>query len=214
MFAGALTATQSHPVRAPGALAPSVLPRARQISLFAPDGEIYAQGEQAGALYRVEFGAVRVYRLHTDGRRQIVAFYFAGETFGLEAGRTHSFFAEATVHTGLSKFTNAPGEVASQELMTLALRSMLHAQEHLLVVSRQSAVEKLGAFLLDVAERQGDLDLIDLQMTRLDIGEYLGMTIETVSRSFSKLRDEGILRLHSAKTVEIIQPEKLALLCK
>ena len=213
MFAGALKSTQPPSVRDPGSFAVSFLPRARQIDLVAPDGEIYAQGEQAGALYRVEFGAVRVYRLHSDGRRQIVAFHLAGETFGLEAGHTHSFFAEATVHTGLSKFTHAPGEMASQELMALALRSMLHAQEHLLVVSRQSAVEKLSAFLLDVAERQGDFDQIDLPMTRVDIGEYLGMTIETVSRSFSKLRDEGILRLHSAKIIEIVQPEKLALLC-
>jgi CRP/FNR family nitrogen fixation transcriptional regulator len=214
MFAGALTATQPHSVRDPDSFAVSFLPRAQQISLFAPDAEIYAQGDQAGALYRVEFGAVRVYRLHSDGSRQIVAFYLVGETFGLEAGRTHSFFAEATVHAGLSKFTNIPGEMAPQELMVLALRSMLHAQEHLLVVSRQSAVERLSAFLLDIAERQGDFDQIDLPMTRVDIGEYLGMTIETVSRSFSKLRDEGILRLHNAKTVEVIQPEKLALLCK
>ena len=213
MFASVLNVTPSHTVRTP-VVVPSFFPRARPISLFAPDGEIYAQGEQAGSLYRVEFGAVRVYRLHTDGRRQIVAFYLAGETFGLEAGKTHSFFAEATVHAGVSTFTSVSGEMVSHELMTLALRSMFHAQEHLLVVSRQSAVEKLGAFLMDIAERQGDLDHIDLQMSRVDIGEYLGMTIETVSRSFSKLRDEGILRLHGAKTVEITQPEKLALLAK
>ncbi len=214
MFAG--THTQTHHRSGPAINSGAVpfLSRVRPISLFAPDGEIYAQGETADALYRVEFGAVRVYRLHTDGRRQIVAFYLAGETFGLEAGRTHSFFAEATVHTGLARFSSFAGEVVTQELMTLALQSMLHAQEHILVVSRQSAIEKLGAFLLDVAERQGDLEHIDLQMTRVDIGEYLGMTIETVSRSFSKLRDEGILRLHGAKSVEILQPAKLALLCK
>jgi|UPI00055D1F03 CRP/FNR family nitrogen fixation transcriptional regulator len=214
MFADAHTQTHRRSGPAINSGGVPFLSRVRPISLFAPDGEIYAQGETADALYRVEFGAVRVYRLHTDGRRQIVAFYFAGETFGLEAGRTHSFFAEATVHTGLATFSSFAGEVVTQELMTLALRSMLHAQEHLLVVSRQSAIEKLGAFLLDVAERQGDLEHIDLQMTRVDIGEYLGMTIETVSRSFSKLRDEGILRLHGAKSVEILQPAKLALLCK
>lgn len=213
MFADALKVTQQRSGQGVG-LEKSYLPRARQINLYNPDAEIYAQGQKAGVLYRVEFGAVRVYRLHADGRRQIVAFHLAGETFGLEAGRTRSFFAEATVHSGVTKFTIAPDEMALQELMTLALRSMLHAQEHLLIVSRQSAVEKLGAFLVDLSERQGDVDHIDLQMTRVDIGEYLGMTIETVSRSFSKLRDEGILRLNGAKTIEIIHPEKLALLCR
>ncbi|URK87771.1 helix-turn-helix domain-containing protein [Rhizobium sp. RCAM05350] len=98
--------------------------------------------------------------------------------------------------------------------MVLALGSMIRAQEHLLVVGRQSAVEKLAAFLVDIAERQGDLEQIDLPMTRVDIGEYLGMTIETVSRSFSRLRDEGILRLHNARTVEFIKPECLRRLCR
>jgi CRP/FNR family nitrogen fixation transcriptional regulator len=189
-------------------------PRPSQITLFQPDGEVYAQGDRSDAIYRVEFGAVRVYRLHADGRRQIVSFHLAGETFGLEAGRIRSFFAEVIVHTGLSKVRSISGESASPELMVLALGSMIRAQEHLLVVGRQSAVEKLAAFLVDIAERQGDLEHIDLPMTRVDIGEYLGMTIETVSRSFSRLRDEGILRLHNARTVEFIKPECLRRLCQ
>ncbi|URK88790.1 cyclic nucleotide-binding domain-containing protein [Rhizobium sp. RCAM05350] len=67
-------------------------PRPSQITLFQPDGEVYAQGDRSDAIYRVEFGAVRVYRLHADGRRQVVSFHLAGETFGLEAGRIRSFF--------------------------------------------------------------------------------------------------------------------------
>ncbi|KQS83143.1 MULTISPECIES: helix-turn-helix domain-containing protein [unclassified Rhizobium] len=212
MFTSARNLTQPSTPAALRPLAGSYPPCVGQIALFAPDAEIFAQGERAGFLYRVEFGAIRVYRLHADGRRQIVAFHLAGETFGLEAGGTHSFFAETTVHTGLSKVSLA-GEMVPQELMALALRSMLHAREHLLVVGRQSALERIGAFLVDIAVRLGDVDTIDLQMTRLDIGDYLGLTIETVSRSFSRLRDEGIVKFHGVKTIEIVQPERLALLC-
>lgn len=213
MYAGALPANDRFP-QTPGTATSPYLPRPRQINLVAPDEEIYRQGDRSGSLYRVEFGAVRVYRLHADGRRQVVSFHLAGETFGLEAGRTRSFFAEAMVHTGLTSAGSTSGETTSQDLMALALREMIRAQEHLLVLGRQSALEKLAAFLLDISERQGDLDPIDLPMTRIDIGDYLGMTIETVSRSFSKFRDEGILRLHNARIVELLRPEKLRQLCR
>jgi CRP/FNR family nitrogen fixation transcriptional regulator len=93
--------------------------------------------------------------------------------------------------------------------MELALKEMIRAQQHLLVVGKQNALEKLAVFLVDLAERQGDLDLIDLPMTRTDIGDYLGMTIETVSRSLSKLRADGILRLRSSRSVEILKSERL-----
>lgn len=212
MYADTLTANHSA-IRVPDRSAIPFLPRVSQITLFAPDDEIYAQGDRSGILYRVEFGAVRVFRLHADGRRQVVSFHLAGETFGLEAGRIHSFFAEAIIRTGLSKIGSMSDQSVSPELMALALGSMVRAQEHLLVVGRQSAVEKVAAFLLDIADRQGDLEHIDLPMTRIDIGEYLGMTIETVSRSFSKLRDEGILRLHGARILELLKPECLRRLC-
>ena len=184
------------------------------ISHVSPGEEIFAQGAGSGKLYRVEFGAVRLYRLTCDGRRQIVAFYLAGETFGLEAAATRAFFADALVHTGLTVAGAAALDGLQKELMTLALKSMIRAQEHLLVISRQSAVERLAAFLLDMMDRQGGLEQIDLPMSRIDIGEYLGMSIETVSRSFSKLRDESVLRLHGARLVEVLSPERLRRLCQ
>lgn len=183
----------------------------RLITTYAADTEIYGQGEIAKCLYRIEFGAVRIFRLLADGRRQVVAFHLAGGTFGFEADRTHCFFAEAMVQTALRTIG---GTANTPELMALALRGMIRAQEHLLVVGRQNAVEKLAVFLVDLAERQGDLDQIDLPMTRVDIGDYLGMTIETVSRSLSKMRDDGILRLRSACCIEILKPQKLRRLCE
>lgn len=174
---------------------------------------IYAQGDRASGLYEIKFGAVRVYRLLCDGRRQIVAFHFAGETFGFEAEGVHGFFAEAIVETGIRKVMNPANSNISPELLSLALRGMVRAQQHLLVVGRQCAMEKLAAFLLDLAERQDDPDCIDLPMTRIDIGDYLGMTIETVSRSLSKLKAAGVIRLHGIRSIELLKPEKLRRLC-
>jgi CRP/FNR family nitrogen fixation transcriptional regulator len=210
----AALSSSHHPIQAPSVIAMPGFCRPQQITLFSADSEIYAQGDRSGTLYRIEFGAVRIYRLLADGRRQVVAFHFAGETFGFEADRTRSFFAETMVETGLRTVGGSTNDQPAPDLMTLALRGMIRAQEHLLVVGRQSAVEKLAVFLIDLAERQGDIDQIDLPMTRTDIGDYLSMTIETVSRSFSKLRASGILRLRTSRCVEILKPEALRRLSK
>jgi CRP/FNR family nitrogen fixation transcriptional regulator len=77
------------------------------------------------------------------------------------------------------------------------------AQEHLLVLGRQSAGERLAAFLLDLAERQGGLEQLELPMSRLDIADYLGLTIETVSRTLTRLKAKGIISLPSLRKVEI-----------
>ncbi|WP_202294715.1 helix-turn-helix domain-containing protein [Mesorhizobium sp. 131-2-1] len=179
------------------------------ISFFPPGSEIYAQGEKAGAFYQVEFGAVRVYRLLADGRRQISAFHLAGETFGFEAGTTHHFFAEAINATGVRVFRLAAGTDMAPQLLPLALKGLTRAQEHLLVLGRQNAIERVAAFLLDMAERQGGLRQVELPMSRVDIGDYLGLTIETVSRVFTKLKEKGVIRLLSLRCVEILKQDVL-----
>ena len=207
MHASAFIAAPHFPARQ--ALLARSFTRPRSVTVYTPETEIYVQGEAAGTLYRIEFGAVRIYRLLADGRRQVVAFHIAGETFGFEAGKVRSFFAESIVSTGLTTVDVDHDGRYSSQLMELALREMIRAQQHLLVVGKQNALEKLAVFLVDLAERQGDLEVIDLPMTRTDIGDYLGMTIETVSRSLSKLRAEGILRLRSSRSVEILKSERL-----
>ncbi|RWC61847.1 helix-turn-helix domain-containing protein [Mesorhizobium sp.] len=179
------------------------------LSFFAAGSEIYAQGEKAGAFYQVEFGAVRIYRLLADGRRQISAFHLAGETFGFEAGTTHHFFAEAINATGVRVFRFAAGMDLSGQLLPLALKGLTRAQEHLLVLGRQNAIERVAAFLVDMAERQGGLRQVELPMSRMDIGDYLGLTIETVSRVFTKLKEKGVIRLVSLRCVEIVRQDVL-----
>lgn len=207
MHASASVASRAFP--APNGLLAKSFTRPRPVTLHTPETEIYAQGEKSGTLYRIEFGAVRIYRLMSDGRRQVVAFHIAGETFGFEGGKVHSFFAECIVSTGLTTVEIDRDGRYSTDLMELALKEMVRAQEHLLVVGKQCALEKLAVFLVDLAERQGDVGQIDIPMTRTDIGDYLGMTIETVSRSLSKLKSAGVVRLKSSRSIEIIKPERL-----
>jgi CRP/FNR family nitrogen fixation transcriptional regulator len=179
-------------------------------TLFPAGTEIYAQGEKSDSLYKVEFGAIRIYRLLADGRRQISAFHLAGEIFGFEADKIHHFFAEAICATGVRALRTASrqNEFAS-ELLPVALEGLVRAQEHLLVLGRQNAVERVAAFLADMSERQGGLSRIELPMSRTDIGDYLGLTIETVSRVFSKLRQKGVIRLPSLRSVEITKWQTL-----
>ncbi|TIT60209.1 MAG: transcriptional regulator, partial [Mesorhizobium sp.] len=83
------------------------------------------------------------------------------------------------------------------------------AQEHLLVLGRQNAIERIAAFLVDLAERQGGLRQVELPMSRVDIGDYLGLTIETVSRVFTKLKERGVIRLLSLRCIEIVRQDAL-----
>jgi CRP/FNR family nitrogen fixation transcriptional regulator len=174
-------------------------------SLFAAGTEIYAQGGKSGNLYKIEFGAVRIYRLLADGRRQISAFHLAGEIFGFEADTTHHFFAEAICATRIRVLRLFSQSNLAGEILPVALQSLVRAQEHLLVLGRQNAVERVAAFLVDMSERQGGLRQIELPMSRADIGDYLGLTIETVSRVFSKFRQKGVIRLRSLRCVEIVK---------
>jgi CRP/FNR family nitrogen fixation transcriptional regulator len=179
-------------------------------TFFSAGAEIYAQGEKSSSLYTVEFGAVRVYRLLADGRRQISAFLLPGEMFGFETDTTHHFFAEAICATGIriQRATLLQGDLAGA-LLPMALQSLVRAQEHLLVLGRHSAAERAAAFLLDMSERQGGLRRLDLQMSRADIGDYLGLSIETVSRVFSRFRQKGIIRLPNLRGVEIVKLQAL-----
>ncbi|QKC84822.1 helix-turn-helix domain-containing protein [Mesorhizobium sp. NZP2077] len=197
----------SHSVQpsVPDAFDPAPL---QPISFFSAGSEIYAQGEKAGAFYQVEFGAVRIYRLLADGRRQISAFHLAGETFGFEADTTHHFFAEAISATGVRVFRLAAADM-SRQLLPLALKGLTRAQEHLLVLGRQNAIERVAAFLVDMAERQGGLRQVELPMSRMDIGDYLGLTIETVSRVFTRLKDKGVIRLLNLRSIEIVKHDAL-----
>ena len=178
---------------------------------FTPGAEIFAEGDKAGALYQLAFGVVRIYRLLADGRRQICAFHMPGEIFGFEAGTERHFFADAVTAVGLKILRPGSESDLSRELLALALRSLSRAHDHLLTLGRTDAVGRVAGFLLEMAERQdvrghGD---IELPMSRTDIADYLGLTIETVSRALTKLKDARVIRLASARQVDVLRWEAL-----
>ncbi|MEZ2128268.1 MULTISPECIES: helix-turn-helix domain-containing protein [unclassified Sinorhizobium] len=183
------------------------------ISILTDGQSIYIDGERATRIYRVEYGAVRECRILSSGRRLIVAFHMAGEWFGLQNGNTYRFSAEAIGATGIQSFGRDEPQEFLQSLMPAALDSLASAQEHQLVIGRQCAVERIAAFLVEMSARRGGLANFELPMSRTDIADYLGLTVETVSRALTKLKHRRIIRLHGLRGVEVLQRDALKRLC-
>ncbi len=167
---------------------------------FSRNEEIFAEEEEADFVYQVVSGAVRDVRIMSDGRRQIGAFHLAGDVFGLECGEHHRYSAEAVVdsevalvrRSTLHKAADADGG-AARRLWAITSRDLQRLQDHMLLLGRKSAVERVASFLVGMAGRGVAGEAIDLPMSRTDIADYLGLTIETVSRTLTQLeRDRAI----------------------
>jgi len=174
---------------------------------FSRNGEIYGEGEPADFVYKVVSGAVRTYKILADGRRQIGAFYLPGDVFGLEFGEEHIFSAEAVNATNvlvasrsaLMQLAVRDSDVA-RELWTLTGCELARAQEHVLLLVK-TAQERVVGFLFEMAARRPGGDTVELPMSRQDIADYLGLTIETVSRTLSVLEDENAIELPNSRRV-------------
>lgn len=181
---------------------------------FYPEGAvIYAQGDKAGPLYFVEFGCVRICRMSADGRRQITAFHVAGEVFGFEAGDEHESYAESVDGAGIRALRTNCGNQPTGQLLMLAVQSLARTQNHLMVLGRRNANERMAALLIDLNERQGGGTIVHLPMQRNDIADYLGITFETVSRILRCLKDQHIVRLKAVNEIEILDHEALLDMC-
>lgn len=198
---------------------PEASESAGQIGLamsFARNAEIYAEGEAAGYVYKVISGVVRVSKLLPDGRRQISAFHMPGEMFGFEADELHHASAEAVVPTKVVAYrwegvlgTERQSASFVRELLNLTVLGLRHTQDHLLLLGRKNALERLAEFLLEMSARMGGSSVLDLAMPRHDIADYLGLTLETVSRMFAELKEMGTIRLESARRVHLLDKAAL-----
>ena len=164
------------------------------------DTEIYGEKEPAEYVYQVIAGAVRTYKLLSDGRRQIGAFHLVADVFGLENSEVHRFTAEAIVDTRLRLIKRRSLDSAAESdlevarnLLSLTAKSLQHAEDHMLLLGRKTALERVAAFLLEMDRRLKAARILALPMCRRDIADYLGLTIETVSRALSNLQERGIL---------------------
>jgi CRP/FNR family transcriptional regulator, nitrogen fixation regulation protein len=209
------TSTQPQPVAVDAdALALSVARLGAPIP-YARDSEIYGEGEEAEYIYQVVSGAVRTYKILNDGRRQIGAFYLPGDIFGLEIGETHDLSAEAVCdctvavikRSSLVKLAKADSSI-TQALWTLTARELQRVQKHVLLLVR-SAQERVASFLLEMADRTASAGSVVLPMSRRDIADYLGLTIETVSRALAALEGQAAIEMSGARRVQLTNVREL-----
>jgi CRP/FNR family nitrogen fixation transcriptional regulator len=175
---------------------------------YKKDEEIYGENEPSDYVYQVVRGSVRSYKLLFDGRRQIGAFYLPGDVFGLESGPVHRLSAEAVVDTTVrlvkQQSLERAAEVAvdiARSLWTMTAGELRHAENHMLLLGRKNAMERVASFLLEMDRRLAVAGMMALPMSRRDIGDYLGLTLETVSRALSQLQDEGVLGFSGARQI-------------
>ncbi len=175
---------------------------------YRKDEEIYGEDEPAEYVYQVIRGAVRTYKLLSDGRRQIGAFHLPGDVFGLESEMSHRLAAEAIIDTtvrlvkrsSLEQAANKDVQVA-RKLWGITAGELRHAENHMLLLGRKSAMERVATFLLEMDRRLAVAGMMALPMCRRDIGDYLGLTLETVSRALSQLHGEGVLGFSGARQI-------------
>ena len=169
------------------------------------DAEIYGEDEPAEYLYKVISGAVRTYKILSDGRRQIGGFYLPGDIFGLEFADEHTLSAEAiadakvlVIKRSMLTALAAHDPGVARELFALTGYEAQRMQERVLLLIK-TARERVVGFLLEMAERVPADNAIELPMSRQDIADYLGLTIETVSRTLTSLEDSAAIELPTSR---------------
>jgi len=174
---------------------------------FARNEEVYGEGEPAEFIYQVVSGAVRTYKVLNDGRRQICAFHLPGDIFGLEAGEDHSFSAEAVSQSTVLVIKRstvtalaAKDPAVSRQLWNLTACELQKMQDHVMLLIK-NAQERVVSFLLQMAQRMPATNEIELPMSRQDIADYLGLTIETVSRTLTQLETRATIALPSSRRI-------------
>ena len=183
---------------------------------FGRNAEIFGEGEPADYLYKVLSGTVRTSKILADGRRQIGSFYMTGDIFGLEVGTEHAFSAEAITdaqilvvrRSALLGLAARDGDIGRQ-LWTLAGHELARVQDHMMLLVR-SAQERVVCFLLEMAHRVSNGNTVELTMSRQDIADYLGLTIETVSRTLTALENEGAIELPTSRCITLRKRAVLA----
>ncbi len=185
-----------------------------------PGQALFHEGDPNPYVFNVVDGAVKLYRLLPDGRRQITGFLFQGDFLGLGGRGASSFTAEALTPLNACRFRRGDFDqllntlpALEHRLVALAGDELMAAQEQIVLLGRKTARERLASFLTRLSERQvqlgGPEGQVHLPMTRLDIADYLGLTIETVSRVFTQFKTSGLIRLLPGNDVALPDPAAL-----
>lgn len=191
----------------PAALAAMIERHGKAVCLDREE-ELYAQDEDVDLIYLVVRGVVRTTRMGVDGRRQVGGFYYAGDILGLETGPQHLFAAEALTDVEVVAARRASirafaGDSDLDRAILDATRlELVRAQNHALMLGLRNAREKVAAFLLAACQSEAG-QVVELAMSRQDMADYLGLTIETVSRMLGQLKDEALVEFPSTRQFRV-----------
>jgi CRP-like cAMP-binding protein len=205
----------------PPVAADPVWPRG-SVQMVDRDKPVYVEGDAARSWYRLLSGSLRVFRVLRDGRRHVSDFIFPGQFFGFEPGEVHVQGVEAIEPASVVAYScerieqrMAQDPIARQAVRKVLMEQLAAAQERIMLLGRLNATGRLAAFLLVMAQRRSKANplgfVAELPMSRIDIADYLGLTVETVSRLFTALRGRGAIRLATANRVEVLDPAMLEL---
>jgi CRP/FNR family transcriptional regulator, anaerobic regulatory protein len=180
-----------------------------------PRQSLAIEGDEAEYAYNVISGGLKIYKALADGRAQMVGFLLPGDFLGLPRRGTYAFSAETLGSTELCQFPRAAltsvfekHRALQERVLTVTHDELAAAQEHMLLLGRKQATERVCSFLVGLLRRLersvGETDPLAIPLHRDEIAEYLGLTIETVSRCFTQLRNDGLIRLVKADLVSIL----------
>ncbi|AWK88180.1 helix-turn-helix domain-containing protein [Azospirillum thermophilum] len=185
------------------------------------DMAVFSEGDDADSVYRVVDGMIRLHKLLPDGRRQVVGFLQAGDMLGLSVGGLYIYTAEAVTTSSLRRIPRERLDslmdeqpALARKLLTTMTTELVAAQDQMLLLGRKTAAEKLASFLIALGKRAAartpGCRRVELPMSRTDIADYLGLTTETVSRGFTKLKTARLIRLLEGNRVELVDQDALA----
>ena len=171
------------------------------------NAEIFGANEPAEYVYKIVSGSVRTYKILNDGRRQIGGFYMPGDIFGLQFADEHAFSAEAITDTKVLVVKRSAlnsladrNAVVGRDLFNLTGNELRRVQDRILLLIK-SAQERVVSFLLEMAERASVGNVVELPMSRQDIADYLGLTIETVSRTLTGLESAATIEVPTSRRI-------------
>lgn len=201
----------------------AALERIAQPVCFAAKETLFLEGEDAEAAYTVTRGAILLYRIFDDGRRQVVGFQLPGDFIAIDADKHHGYSADAITPVTLCRFPRkeftallAKKPNLLQRLYDTAEKELSEARDHLMALGQRSAREKLAWFLVHLRRRSARLDAasdtVALPMSRQEIADYLGLTIETVSRTLTALARDKVIAIvpNGVKVTDVKKIERLA----
>ena len=185
-----------------------------------PGDPLFDEGEPAKHVFNVTAGAAKVYKLLPDGRRQMTGFLFPGDFLGLANDESYAYSAEAVTYTTLCRFPRRKFEQflegyprMERRLLSVASHELAVAQEQMLLLGRKTAREKVASFILMLSRRAVQRgqhgNPVSVPMSRNDIGDYLGLTTETVSRTITQLKQDGCIALLTGGKVELMDAAAL-----